>query len=383
MNRLTRASCVALLTGPKRASSSSGRPDRCRAPRVVGERGHEVVVDAGGDQDAGGGRAVLAGVEVAGDRDALDRGLDVGVVEDHDRRLAAQLEVHPLDLRGGAGRDLGAGADRAGDRDEPGRRVLDEEAAGLAVAGDDVERAGREELGGELGQPQRALGGGVAGLEDDRVAGGEGRADLPHRHQQRVVPRRHLADDADRLATDPRRVARHVLARRLALQHAGRPGEEPELVHHRRDLLARGERLDLAGVGRLEGDQLLGVGLDRVGDLQQRLLALAGRRTSPLAEGAVGGLVGRVDLLRPADGRLGDDLAGRRVDDVARRAGAAVDVRATDEVAQRAWAGHGVLPVGCGEGRLGRVRPAIAILVAEDCAGIAELTVRKCGFHAR
>ena len=53
----------------------------------------------GGDEDAGGGRAVLAGVEVAGDRDALDGGLDVGVVEDHDRRLAAELEVHPLDLR--------------------------------------------------------------------------------------------------------------------------------------------------------------------------------------------------------------------------------------------------------------------------------------------
>src|SRR6478672_7537596 len=57
------------------------------------------------------------------------------------------------------------------------------------------EGAGREELGGELGQPQGALGGGVARLEDDSVAGREGGSDLPHRHQQRVVPRRHLADD--------------------------------------------------------------------------------------------------------------------------------------------------------------------------------------------
>ena len=225
-----------------------------------------------------------------------------------------------------------------------GVRVLDEEAAGLAVAGDDVERAGRQELRGELGQPQRALGSGVARLEDDGVAGREGRADLPHGHQQRVVPRRHLADDADRLAPDPGGVAGQVLAGRLALEHPGRPGEEPELVDHRRDLLARGERLDLAGVLRLQGDELLGVRLDRVGDLQQRLLALAGRRTSPLAEGLVGRRVGRVDLLRPADGRLGDDLAGRRVDDVARGAGTAVDVGAADEVAQRAWAGHGCPP---------------------------------------
>ena len=35
---------------------------------------------------------------------AVDGGLEVGVVEDHDRRLAAQLQVHPLDV---AGRGLG------------------------------------------------------------------------------------------------------------------------------------------------------------------------------------------------------------------------------------------------------------------------------------
>ena len=76
-------------------------------------------------------------------------------------------------------------------------------------------------------------------LEDDGVAGGERRGDLPDRHHHRVVPRRDLADDPDRLAADPRGVARHVLPRRLALEHARRAGEEPQLVDHRRDLLAR------------------------------------------------------------------------------------------------------------------------------------------------
>ena len=95
-----------------------GQPDRGRPLGVLGERGDEVVVDARGGEHAGGGGAVLAGVEVAGDGDALDRRLDVGVVEDDDRRLAAELEVHPLELRRGAGRDLGAGAHRPGDGDE-------------------------------------------------------------------------------------------------------------------------------------------------------------------------------------------------------------------------------------------------------------------------
>ena len=40
----------------------------------------------------------------------------------------------------------------------------------------------------------------LGGLQHDRVAGGERGRDLPGRHQQRVVPRRDRADDAERLA---------------------------------------------------------------------------------------------------------------------------------------------------------------------------------------
>ena len=66
--------------------------------RLLGERGDEVVVDAGTGQHAAGGGAVLAGVEPAGGADGLGGLLDVGVVEHHDRRLAAQLEVHVLEV---------------------------------------------------------------------------------------------------------------------------------------------------------------------------------------------------------------------------------------------------------------------------------------------
>ena len=84
---------------------------------LLGEGGHEVVVDAGPGEHAGGGGAVLAGVEVAGDRDVLGGLLEVGVVEDDDRRLAAELEVDPLEVLGGGGGHLHAGPHRAGDRD--------------------------------------------------------------------------------------------------------------------------------------------------------------------------------------------------------------------------------------------------------------------------
>ena len=84
-------------------SSLSGHA-RGRATGLLGQRGDEVVVDAGAGEHAGRGGAVLAGVEVAGDGDALGGGFDVGVVEHDDRRLAAELEVDPLEVRRGAAR---------------------------------------------------------------------------------------------------------------------------------------------------------------------------------------------------------------------------------------------------------------------------------------
>ena len=174
---------------------------------------------------------------------------------------------------------------------------------GVAVAADHVEDAGREELRGDLGHQQRRGGRRVARLEHDRVAGGERRADLPRRHQQRVVPGRDLADDADRLAADERRHAAHVLAGRAAVEHARRAREEADLVDHRRDLLRGRERARLAGVLDLGGDELVGARLDRIGEAQQRELALGGRRVAPLLEG--GGRRARRRGRRPSRSRSG------------------------------------------------------------------------------
>ena len=136
--------------------------------------------------------------------------------------------------------------------------MVDHRPAGVAVAADHVEHAGRQELGGDLGEQRRARRRRVARLEHDGVAGGDRRGELPDRHHHRVVPRGDLGADADRLAADERRVPGHVLAGALALEVAGRGGEEADLVDHRRDLLRAGQGDRLAGVLDLEGDQLLG-----------------------------------------------------------------------------------------------------------------------------
>ena len=120
-------------------------------------------------------------------------------------------------------------------------------------------------------------------------------------HHQRVVPRRDLADDADRLAADDRRVAGHVLAGRRALQHARGAGEEAQVVGDDGDLVGLDGLDRLAGVERLQLGELVAVRLDRVGDPQQRERALARRRARPALERAARGGDGAVDV-----GRVGE-----------------------------------------------------------------------------
>ena len=103
---------------------------------------------------------------------------------------------------------------------------------------------------------------------------------------------------------------RHVLACRLALQHAGRAGEEAEMVDDRRELFGLGHGVGLAGVLAHCVNELPGVGFDRVGDAQQRELALGGRRLAPTLKRSARGSKGAVDVLGPRNGRAGKRIAG-------------------------------------------------------------------------
>ena len=148
---LTRSSWPGLLSGP---NSDVGLVQAAElgAPGLLGQRVDHVAVDPRAGQDPGGGGAVLAGVEVAGDGDGLGRLGHVDVVEDEDRRLAAELEVHPLEVLGGGDRDLPAGPHAAGDGHHLGDGVAHQRPARVPVAADDVEHAGREDLPRHLGQ---------------------------------------------------------------------------------------------------------------------------------------------------------------------------------------------------------------------------------------
>ena len=108
-----------------------GRIAPLDGPDLVGKRGHEVVVDAGSGDDPRRRRAVLARVPVAGEAQCLGREVHVRVVEHDDRRLAAELQVEPLDGLGGDPGDPLAGHGVAGDRDHPDLGVANEGIADL------------------------------------------------------------------------------------------------------------------------------------------------------------------------------------------------------------------------------------------------------------
>ena len=196
--------------------------------------------------------------------------------------------------------------------------------------------------GRDLGQHQRGDRGGVRGLEHDGVAGGQGRRDLPDRHHQRVVPGRHLGADADRLAPDHRGVPGHVLARRAALQDARGAGEEPELVHARRELLGQGQGDRLPGVPALGLHQVGGPLLDRIGDLQQGEAALRRGRVAPGLPGRLRAAQGGVHVLRAGHGRERVGLPGAGVHHLAGAARRGGHVLAVHEVLQVRHAGAGL-----------------------------------------
>src|SRR2546430_2043977 len=90
----------------------SARAIRCaRAPSRVQTAGNPLVRD----QPAAGGADLPLVAERRPER-ALERGVEVGVVEHDVRRLAAELERQPLEVPGGGALDLAADRRGAGER---------------------------------------------------------------------------------------------------------------------------------------------------------------------------------------------------------------------------------------------------------------------------
>ncbi|MNZ75782.1 hypothetical protein D3C78_942680 [compost metagenome] len=276
---------------------------------------HELLVDAALGIDAAGGGAVLACVVEAEGADAFDGGIDIGIVENNHRSLAAQLHVHALHALGGAGDDVGTGGDGTGQRHHAHFRVGNQRRADTrATAKEDIQHAGGKQLGGQLRQAQGGEGCLFRRFEHHGVASGQGRGDLPGDHHQRVVPRGDGGDYTKRVAADHRGMPRQVFTGGRAARATAGTGEEAKHIGNCRDLVVERRRIGFATVVRFQPGQFLAMRFDAVRQFQQQQRAVLGRGLRPAFEGTVGGTHGGIDLGLAGFVDLHQHAAQRRVE---------------------------------------------------------------------
>ena len=166
---------------------------------------------------------------------------------------------------------------------------------------DDVDDAGRQ-LGllAHLGEEERRERGGRGGLEDDRVAGGQGRRDLPGQHQQREVPRDDLRGHAER---------DRATARERVVELVGPARVVPEVGRGERDVDVAALLDRLARVHRFEDGELAAALLEDPGDPEQVLRPLLARQLAPAPVlGTARGLDREIDVDGGGARDLGEGL---------------------------------------------------------------------------
>ncbi len=252
-----------------------------QALHALHQRADEAVVDALRHDEARGRRAALAGGEEGAVGGAFHRRLQIGVVEDDQRVLAAHLQLEAAEVLGGGFRHALAGRHRAGEGDGVDVRAVEDRLADhRAGAHDEVEDAlGQAGAVEDVGERPAAARHQVGRLEHYRVAVDDCRRDLPGGNGDREVPRRDQADDAERLALHHHLDAGPDAGDELAVQPQRLAGEEGK---------------DLAGADYLAGR------------FHQRLALLAGQQSSKLllaADDLVGGFFENIVALLDAGAR--------------------------------------------------------------------------------
>ena len=147
-------------------------------------------------------------------------------------------------------------------------RVRNQRGAGIPITADQVGHALGEDLLHLLHHPHRRGGSGVRRLEHDRVACGQCWGELPDRHHHGVVPGRYLTDRTARL---PAHVGREALS---CTPPADLPSSTRAAPAKKRIWSSIGtissDKVTENGLpvfSRLDAHQLLGIGLDEVGQL--------------------------------------------------------------------------------------------------------------------
>ena len=262
---------------------------------------HELVVDGFLDQRtrrAGADFALIEG-EQHQTFDGLVEEAIVGlgdIGKENIGRLAAQFQRGRNQIVGGGlGNDAtccrGTGEGDLGDAVAGGQR----HAGFAAIAVDDVQHAGRQQIGNQFGQDQDADRGGFGRLQHHAVAGANGRSQFPGRHQDREVPGDDLADDAERFVE----VIGHggfVDVAQGAFLGAQATGEVAEVIYGQRNVGIQGFTDRFAVVHGFGIGQQFEVGFKAIGDLEQEIGALCDGGATPFVGSGMCGIQCQFDI---------------------------------------------------------------------------------------
>jgi ParB family chromosome partitioning protein len=299
---------------------------RC-ARQTCGER----IVNAVLDVEAVRADAGLAAVAVLGDDRAFHGRIDVGIVEDDERRIAAEFERQALDGRRRLSHQDAAHFRRARERQLAHDRAGRQHAANVpGVAGDNLQHACRH-AGAmrEFGQRECGQRRQFGRLDHDRAASGQRRRHLARDHRGREVPRGDGGAHAHRLAQRDQPFVGGRRGQHFTVHALGFLGEPLDETGGVGDLaLGFGQRLAL--LARHQVGQVVGVGQHQVEPAAQDIGALLAGLCRPGFLGDFRGSNGARGLGGAQVGHPGDDLASGRVRDVERGARIGADPLTVD-----------------------------------------------------
>jgi hypothetical protein len=268
--------------------------------------------------------------------------------------LGAAEALHALSVRAGGRIDVFRDRRGADEADGADARIGEQRVDRFLVAVDDVEHAGREPgFDQQLGKPHRHARVALRRLEDEGIAAGERRRELPHRNHGREVERRDAGDDAERLTQRVEIDAGPGAVGEFALEQVrDATGELDHLEAALNVALGIGDGLAVLG-GEELGERIVLL-LHQFQELEQHARAALriGRGPGRLRRLGIGD--GLLHLRFGREGDLGLDLAGIRVEHVAAAAGRSRHGLAADEMADVA---HGASSTGIvPRARMGRGR---------------------------
>ncbi len=284
-----------------------------RADRLRQARG-EFIVNRVLHEKAIGADAGLPGVAVFRGDGAIDRGVEIGVVEHDEGRVAAQFERDFFHRAGALPHQELADLGRAGEGQLAHDGIRGEFAADRgSSAGDDVEHAaGQARALGERGDGERRERRLLGRLDDDGAAGGQRRRDLARDHRDREIPRRDRGADANRLLQREQALVAPGARDRVAIDALGLLGEPFDERRAIGDLaLGLGQRLAL--FAHHDRREIVGVGQDRVEPGAQDRAALLAGLGAPGGQGRARRRDGAPGLGRAEIGHGRDRVAIRRV----------------------------------------------------------------------